>query len=154
MAESVDLLKNAVVSGVQLMIALSLDGSPGHETVGLTAMAWVEIVKSWNLKNTPEDSQRVSAAFKALASQVTRWPAPAQLKPYLPAPIKAVNDVLALPYPKDKQRENLNMLKSLLKTAAVVMDGTSTEAEREAARHQLAKQSEAVNKQVAQRNKT
>lgn len=76
---------NAVVSGVQLLHALNLQGCPSAETVVLTAQAWIEALWgapiAWDLA---ADEPRLAGAFRALSRQAERWPAPGAVLALLP----------------------------------------------------------------------
>lgn len=149
MSENADLLKIAVVNGLQALMALHLDGAPGFETVGMTAEVWIEIVRGWNLKNTAADSQRLAVGFKQLAGSVVRWPAPSQLKLHLPAPQPAaVNGLLPALSPEQAQR-NRAMIKALLMTLGDCLDGTKSPEQIDRAKRKLKKQGEAINKKIA-----
>lgn len=151
MAETFEPLRTVVINGVQALIALHLDGAPGFETATLTTEVWIEIVGGWNLKNTPRDSQRLAVAFKQLAGNVTRWPAPSQLKVHLPAAVQPPSGYL-LPYPPEKLKRNRAMMKALLITLGQALDSRASPEAVARARRKLKKQEAAIEK-IINRNK-
>lgn len=75
-----------VASGLQRLVALSLPGQPPAETIALTAAAWADALMELNIAWEPgADAPRLQAAFRQLAAQAERWPAPAHLIRALPA---------------------------------------------------------------------
>lgn len=114
-------LRTVVINGVQALIVLHLEGGPGFETATLTTEVWLEIIGGWNLHDTPEDRRRLQDAFKSLAGAITRWPAPVQLKSYLPARLPQAA-LPASPYPPEQAQENLRRIKHLLADLAAVWE--------------------------------
>lgn len=78
---------NTVIEGVQLLLLLSLPGTPAAETVSGTALAWVDLLWGNNGQHWQEkpDTQRLREAFRSLGAASSRWPAPSELRQHLPA---------------------------------------------------------------------
>lgn len=95
-------LREAVMEGMQRLVALHLPGQPPAETVVLTAEAWVEALWAHGPGWCEADAQRLRAAFVALLAQVERWPAPRHLIAAMPARAHVVT--LAPPTPSASQR--------------------------------------------------
>lgn len=87
---------NAVISGVQMLYSLSLQGCPAGEVLQLTTLTWIDALWRARFWDEPVDTRRLDVAFASLAAAVERWPAPRQLLNYLP-PRPAV---LQLPEPQ------------------------------------------------------
>lgn len=86
--------------GLAALVALRLDGHPAADMVEATAQVWVQAL--WPGRVWDEtDAARIGEAFRQIALQETRWPAPAVFLRYLPARAP----VAALPAPKMTQEE-------------------------------------------------
>lgn len=115
---------NRVVDGLQMLVALALQGTPPAETVALTAQVWVATL--WRARPwlDERDAQRIAAAFADLAARIDRWPAPRQLLDALPAVAP-----IALPAPRlsDAQRRaNLQRLAEIMAIAQATLCAKST----------------------------
>lgn len=76
-------IHNAVVEGLQKLIALRLKGQPPQETIAATVSVWLETIEAhshWQDTDTP----RVHKAFVTLAATLTDWPSPKQFFDVLP----------------------------------------------------------------------
>lgn len=73
-------MKDAVLTGLQALLALRLKGSPSMDTLPATASVWITAIQSrpigWNEK---QDLWRIQRAFVDLASTTETWPAPKAL---------------------------------------------------------------------------
>lgn len=80
-----DWFHNRVVSGLQFLMSLGLNGTPAAEVVRLTATAWITALweggPAWDEQ---ADNARLERAFMALAVKAERWPAPRALLDHLP----------------------------------------------------------------------
>lgn len=111
-------LKQAVSKGLSGMVVLHLDGGPASETIQKTAGVWFYVMKSWPIAwNESLDKPRISAAFTLLASQSSRWPAPADLRKLLPRRVYPQPALDAPEYPQEKQKRNQAALKQIRKLA-------------------------------------
>lgn len=76
---------NRVVSGLQFLMSLGLNGTPAAEVVRLTATSWITALweggPAWDEQ---ADNARLERAFMALAVKAERWPAPRQLLDHMP----------------------------------------------------------------------
>ena len=80
-----DWLRNEVVTGLQRLILLALDGGPALDSIEGVAMAWVDACQCWPIAWEREaDAPRLRQAFRVLAATARRWPAPVQLREALP----------------------------------------------------------------------
>lgn len=73
-------LQDAVLTGLQALLALRLKGSPSMDRLPATASVWITAIQSrpigWNEK---QDLWRIQRAFVDLASSTETWPAPKAL---------------------------------------------------------------------------
>lgn len=95
---------NTVIEGVQLLLLLSLPGTPAAETVSGTALAWVDLLwgngQHWQ---EAHDTLRLREAFRHLGAASTRWPAPSELRQHLPA--RPIQPRLPAPRITDEERQ-------------------------------------------------
>lgn len=104
-----------IADGLQRLVVLSLSGTPASETITATAQIWIETV--WfggTFGSEPQEGRdvpRLRSAFRWLACDVDRWPAPKQLIGLLPAlpPPRA----LPPPQPKVMSRADLERIDHL-----------------------------------------
>ena len=76
--------RDEVISGIQRLSLLALDGEPAGELLRGTVLGWVECLwpdRAWSMER---DVPRLRAAFLALSRQVRRWPPPRALLDALP----------------------------------------------------------------------
>jgi hypothetical protein len=90
-----DWFHNTIVSGVQQLHVLSLQGTPAAETVTLTAQVWIDTL--WNTPRSWEedrDAPRLREAFRSIAQRVDRWPAPKAVLDNMPnaAPVPLLTE--------------------------------------------------------------
>ena len=81
-----DWFHNTIVSGVQQLHVLSLQGTPAAETVVLTAQVWIDAL--WNTPRSwdeERDAPRLREAFRSIAQRVDRWPAPKAVLENMPS---------------------------------------------------------------------
>lgn len=103
---------DAIKDGLKALAALRLDGTPAVDLLATTRDIW--IVALWSGRQWIElDRDRLDRAFVRLASDVTRWPSPAELKTRLPR--RESLPALAAPPISDAQRaENLARIRSIV----------------------------------------
>jgi hypothetical protein len=105
----------AIADGLTRLIALSLPGTPSHETIALTKEAWIESLfegRAW----VEDDAGRIAAGFRSLARKVDRWPPPKLLLEHLPA--RPERKKLEAPKPSPEERErNRQRVRSMLRDA-------------------------------------
>lgn len=75
----------AIISGIQRLLSLSLDGTPAAKTITLTAATWADVLWHNRQWDATLDETRIAEAFRQLAMRADRWPAPKQLLLVLPA---------------------------------------------------------------------
>lgn len=74
---------NAVVSGLQGLYALGLQGAPGPDVLPQTAQVWQLAI--WRSRGWVRgDEDRIAVAFVHLCANVERWPTPKALLEALP----------------------------------------------------------------------
>jgi phosphomannomutase len=77
--------KDAVISGLQMLMALRLRNSPSAETMQALTKVWLTALSTrpieWDEKL---DLPRLKKAFTELAARSTHWPAPADLIAAMP----------------------------------------------------------------------
>ncbi len=98
-----DWLRREIAHGLQALVALSRPGTPGADTITLTADVWeVAIRGNYRMEVAEVDAPRLNAAFKGLIKQPLKdWPEPAALAPHMPAR----PDVDRLPAPPRSDEE-------------------------------------------------
>ena len=74
-----DWLQDLVLSGLQKVYMLSLEGTPAAEILPGTALAWGEALVADRIWDEALDTDRIVAAFATLARTRERWPAPVHL---------------------------------------------------------------------------
>ena len=81
-----DWLRVAISSGLQALVALSLENTPAADTICRTADIWYHVITKHNPLDIEEiDSPRVALAFSTLLTKTGgRWPDPKTLKDLLP----------------------------------------------------------------------
>lgn len=75
---------NTMLSGIQTLYVLRLEGSPSADTLPALADAWISCVWATRTWIEQRDAQRITRAFTSLAASAKRWPAPADLLTLLP----------------------------------------------------------------------
>lgn len=114
MADEIDWLRKAIGKGLSGLVVLHLDGGPSAETVQHTAGVWYHVMKSWPIVWHEElDRPRLRVAFTALASQASRWPAPADLRKLLPSRVYPQPALAEPEYPLEKQKRNQTAIKQV-----------------------------------------
>lgn len=78
-------LAKAVTEGIQGLLALRLQGAPADDTVTATAKVWIIAIETWPIAWDEQlDRPRIKTAFRTLAANCDRWPAPKNLRDALP----------------------------------------------------------------------
>ena len=105
-----------LATGLQKLIALSLQNTPAMETIQLTAVSWAETLWAAPIAWQQElDAQRIRAAFVRMMRDIERWPAPKHLLHYLPSRPQPVNPLLAAPQMSaEQQQRNLDRVAGLV----------------------------------------
>lgn len=75
-----------ILTGLQKLYTLHLDGTPSREVIPGTALFWVEVLTADRVWDESRDRPRLEAAFAILGRTRERWPAPAHLLAALPKP--------------------------------------------------------------------
>ena len=97
---------NTILTGLQRLLCLALDGAPADDFVSATAAVWVDAL--WTQREWSEvDVDSVARGFRELAGAARRWPPPRQLLDYLPPP-----RTLAAPYHAPARKPRLRALTS------------------------------------------
>lgn len=120
-----DWLHNAVIEGLQKLIALRLPGTPPQDAVAATAAVWLEAIDSPRMRwDESLDLPRVQRSFRALFINCDRWPAPKLFIQHL-----GIRDPpLALPEPpmtpeqRARNRERLRELVANLSAKKQIRD--------------------------------
>lgn len=80
-----DWLRVEVVSGLQRLLLLALEGGPALDSIEGVAMAWVDACMVWPIGwEQAADAPRLRQGFRLLAASCRRWPSPVQLREALP----------------------------------------------------------------------
>ena len=83
MAKTPDWFEQAVTTGIQRLLVLSLDRTPAMELIEGTVDAWCDALwpgRDWRLS----DSDRITEAFRTLSRTRDQWPAPRDFLAALP----------------------------------------------------------------------
>lgn len=108
-----DWFVSAIKDGLKAMISLRLDGTPAVDLLPTTRDIWIAAL--WPGRDWTEhlDRDRLHEAFRALAADATRWPAPAELRTRIPR--RALPTALPAPaLSPEQRRENLARLQSII----------------------------------------
>lgn len=105
-------LNNAIISGLQALKALSLEGSPSNETIGLTAQVWLNTITRNRQWNQVRDIPRIEEAFAQLCTGVTRWPAPVQFLNALPSPRLDDSSLVEFNMPEEQRKRVLQQIQA------------------------------------------
>lgn len=111
-------LYNELISGLQLMLALRLSGSPAADTVAATATAWEIALTTGKEWDEQADAGRFDAAFSVLAGTQRYWPAPCDLLNALPPrsePLKIEYQYWRTPEEKAAGQRNLKAIQTAIK---------------------------------------
>lgn len=76
-------IHNAILRGLQSLIALRLRGCPSEDTVQSTVMVWIDTL-SYAHRWDKSDLPRVQTSFRRLASECNEWPTPRMFLDRLP----------------------------------------------------------------------
>ncbi len=110
MAESApDWFHDAIVSGLQGLVALRLEGGPPRDSVAATALTWVAAWWALPVAWVKSDVDRIAHAFLRATHRVTKWPAPRDvinLMPPRPAML-ALPEIAPGPEVLERRREAL-----------------------------------------------
>ncbi|MEX0745298.1 MAG: hypothetical protein WD118_06820 [Phycisphaeraceae bacterium] len=102
MSAPADWFYRAISQGLGALVVLHLPGAPGHETIEYTEQVWVDVLWSASIGwDEALDAPRLNAAFRRLARQADRWPAPRSLLELLPSRAERQR----LPKPKMSEAE-------------------------------------------------
>ncbi|HMW69484.1 MAG TPA: hypothetical protein PKD44_08645 [Nitrosomonas sp.] len=103
----------AIASGIQRLMVLSLEGTPSSRTVELTTVTWIDALWPGRAWDARLDETRIAEAFRLLTIQSERWPTPAQFLRVLPArhvPLK-----LTAPKPTEAERKKAHAVLERIK---------------------------------------
>lgn len=108
-----------MMTGIQRLLCLGLDGQPAAEVIPGTVAAWCEAMQHCRLLDEERDTRRIREAFAVLLTRAHRWPAPADFLAVLPRWVP--EEPKALPVGADEQAKrdaaaaaNLARLKAML----------------------------------------
>ena len=78
---AVPFLNEAVLTGLQRLLALRLVGSPPADAIELTASVWIDAIDRYPIAwNEQLDGWRINAGFDQLVLQSERWPTEKNIK--------------------------------------------------------------------------
>lgn len=99
--------RRALAHGMAQLVALSLPGTPPHETIALTRESWADALWHGKAWDAVQDPPRIAQAFRTLALSCERWPTPVQFLRALPE--RAPQQLLAAPVtpPSAEQRAKI-----------------------------------------------
>lgn len=120
-----DWLHNAVIEGLQKLIALRLPGTPPQDAVAGTAAVWLEAIDSPRMRwDESLDLPRVRRSFRALFINCDRWPAPKLFIAHLGNrdPPLALPEPPMTPEQRERNRERLRELVASLNAKQQIRD--------------------------------
>lgn len=78
-------VSDELLTGLQKLMMLRLEGAPPADGIKLTASVWMEAIASLPIQwDEQQDAGRVTRAFACLLAEIERWPAPKMLIKHLP----------------------------------------------------------------------
>ena len=109
-----DWLQAEIITGLQKLYALRLQGTPPEDAIVGTAQVWLEAIYSSRIQwDEALDKQRVRQSFTSLCRQAERWPAPKHFIDNLGS--RPQPQALPKPrYPPDQAKANLSKIRQLL----------------------------------------
>jgi len=113
--------KDAVISGLQMLLALRLRNAPSAETTPALTKVWLAAMSSRPIAwDETQDLPRLKKAFTELAARSTHWPAPADLMSVMPPRANQFKlDYKAKQTLSPESRAMINQLLGKLKSNAV-----------------------------------
>ena len=107
-------VSDELLTGLQKLMMLRLEGAPPADGIKLTASVWVEAIASVNISWAERlDKGRITAGFTRLFAEIERWPTPKMLircLPPRPEPLKLEHKRQLTPEEEARGRENLKKL--------------------------------------------
>ena len=107
-------VSDELLTGLQKLMMLRLEGAPPADGIKLTASVWVEAIASVNISWVEQlDKGRITAGFTRLFAEIERWPTPKMLircLPPRPEPLKLEHKRQLTPEEEARGRENLKKL--------------------------------------------
>ena len=111
-------VSDELLTGLQKLMMLRLEGAPPADGIKLTASVWVEAIASVNISWAEQlDKGRITAGFTRLFAEIERWPTPKMLircLPPRPEPLKLEHKKQLTPEEKARGRENLKKLYQII----------------------------------------
>lgn len=111
-------VSDELLTGLQKLMMLRLEGAPPADGIKLTANVWVEAIASVNISWVEQlDKGRITAGFTRLFAEIERWPTPKMLircLPPRPEPPKLEHKRQLTPEEKARGRENLKKLYQII----------------------------------------
>ena len=78
-------VSDELLTGLQKLMMLRLEGAPPADGIKLTASVWMEAIASLPIQwDEQQDAGRITRAFACLLAEIERWPAPKMLIKHLP----------------------------------------------------------------------
>ena len=78
-------VSDELLTGLQKLMMLRLEGAPPADGIKLTASVWMEAIASLPIQwDEQQDAGRITRAFACLLAEIERWPAPKILIKHLP----------------------------------------------------------------------
>lgn len=111
-------VSDELLTGLQKLMMLRLEGAPPADGIKLTASVWVEAIASVNISWAEQlDKGRITAGFTQLFAEIERWPTPKMLircLPPRPEPLKLEHKRQLTPEEEARGRENLKKLYQII----------------------------------------
>jgi hypothetical protein len=106
-------IHNAVVTGLQKLLALRMPGTPAAGALQATAAVWIEALENANIAwDENLDTRRIEAAFASLIRHCEQWPQPAHFFHRLPA--RTYPPALGVRIDETTRRANAEKLKTII----------------------------------------
>lgn len=99
-----DWVRNEMITGIQRLLCLGLEGQPAAEVIPGTVAAWCEAFDRGRLAEVDRDIPRMREAFSALLARSRRWPAPVEFIEALPRLVDRAQPALPITAEEQERR--------------------------------------------------
>lgn len=116
-------LYNALLTGLQMLLALRLPGAPAADTVAATVQVWeIALAHKRQWTGNGRDVRRFQTAFAELAATLRQWPQPADFLAALPQDIPLSAPPLPRNETPSEKRQRLQNHETVRREIAVVLN--------------------------------
>lgn len=109
-------LKQAIASGVSMLVLLRLRNAPPEDAITGTLQAWFKVLTHKHSWDENLDRERIEVAFLNLAQNCDQFPTPKQLLEAMPPrKIKALPEPTLTPAQREKNIKMIQQIRALLR---------------------------------------